>query len=301
MPTSQRDQSASQISVKSTQESSQKPSRSFKQPLRPSPKRNSKCGAPSVIYEEVDPPRATRSSSPAKKPPGITKANALKSSTLQNAFKNATDKLGVSNEINLPSSATRNSSLPPTPLDAPSTVSSPLSSLDDSALGSSQEGVPMVTSEDLMISTTEPRPAVCPMCKQPVDQSYLEQHTKVGTRMSLRQQVQFCKAHKEQSAESEWATRGYPRIDWRELDLRIAKFHPCIDDVLSRRKFSFYRNAFEDSLKSGKNKTIQKSLMGGDEIEGTVPGYYGGRGAKVMYGLFFRASTALYDRNSPRY
>ena len=56
-----------------------------------------------------------------------------------------------------------------------------------------------------------------------------------------------------------------------------------MDDILSRRKSSFYRNVFEDSLKSGKSKTIQERLIGGDEIEGMSPGYYGGRGAKLMY------------------
>lgn len=102
--------------------------------------------------------------------------------------------------------------------------------------------------------------------------------------MSLRQQAQFCKAHKERSAESEWTERGYPIIDWQQLDARIANFHTSMDDILSTRKSSFYRNAFEDTLKSGKNKTIQECLIGGDEIEGMSPGYYGGRGAKVMYG-----------------
>ena len=125
------------------------------------------------------------------------------------------------------------------------------------------------------------------MCKQPIDKSYLEEFCEVDTRMSLRQQSQFCKAHKERSAKSEWEERGYPEIDWLQLDTRITKFHTFMDDVLLRRKSSFYRNAFEDTLKSGKNKTLQESLMGGDEIEGTSPGYYGGRGAKVMYGSHF--------------
>ena len=125
------------------------------------------------------------------------------------------------------------------------------------------------------------------MCKQPVDRLYLEEFCKIDTRMSLRQQSQFCKAHKERSARSEWEERGYPEIDWLQLDARITKFHSFMDDVLLRRKSSFYRNAFEDTLKSGKNKTLQESLMGGDEIEGTCPGYYGGRGAKMMYGSHF--------------
>lgn len=187
-------------------------------------------------------------------------------------------------QINLPPPATHDSSAPPTSLDAATTASSPLSSLGDYFLSSSEEGVPIITSEDIPIYNAKPQPAVCPMCKQAVDQSFLEEHTKVGMRMSLRQQAQFCKAHKERSAESEWQERGYPNIDWHQLDNRVAKFHTAMDEMLSRRRFSFYRNAFEDSLKRGKNRTVQEALMGGDEIEGTSPGYYGGRGAKLMYG-----------------
>ena len=288
MQASPRDQRASQRSLKSTQESPQNSSQSFKQPPRPSPKRMPKVRASPVICEELDTPRATRSSAPSEKSVVITEGNALKSYKLQNNFDIAADKLGISNmQINLPPSATRESSAPPTSLDATTAVSSPLSSLDDFALGSSQEGAPIITSEDIPVYTAKAQLAVCPMCKQPVDQSYLEGFTKVGIRMNLRQQAQFCKAHKERSAESEWAERGYPKIDWQQLDARIANFHTFMDDILSRRTFSFYRNAFEDSLKSGKKKTVQESLMGEDEIEGTSPGYYGGRGAKVMYGSLF--------------
>ena len=215
----------------------------------------------------------------------LTEANTSKVFNLRTAVDTATNKLGISStQINLPASAPRDSSAPPTSLDVATTLSSPLSSLDDSTLVPSQEGIPIITSEDIKIHTGKPQSAVCPMCKQPVDQSYLEEFIKVGTRMILRQQAQFCKAHKERSAETEWTERGYPKIDWQQLDARITKFHISMDDVLSRRKSSFYRNAFEDSLKSGKNKTIQESLIGGDEIEGMSPGYYGGRGAKVMYG-----------------
>lgn len=289
LQTSPRAQRASQRSVKSTQESSQSSSRGFKQPPRSSPKKPPKFKANSVICEELDTPRATISSAPTQRSPLLVGANASRSSNLQNAVNTATDKLGIS----LPLSGKCDSSVPPTSLDAATTASSPLSSLDDSILGSGQEGAAIITSEDIPIYTAEPRPALCPMCKQPVDRSYLEAFTKVGTRMSLRQQTQFCKAHKERSAESEWAERGYPKIEWQQLDDRIAKFHTSMDDILSRRKFSFYRNAFEDSLKSGRNKTIQESLMGGDDIEGISPGYYGGRGAKVMYDpCFLQTSTS---------
>ena len=210
-------------------------------------------------------------------------ADALKSFELQDALNTVTNKLGISEkQFDLLPSGAHDSSAPPKSFDAATTVSSPLSSLDDSSPSSSQD-VPIITSKDLPDFEAKPQPAVCPMCKQPVNQSYLEQFTEVGKRMSLRQQSEFCKAHKERTAESEWAARKYPSIDWHHLDARIVKFHGFMDDILSRRKSSFYRNVFEDSLRRGKSKTIQERLIEGDEIEGMSPGYYGGRGAKLMY------------------
>ena len=286
MQASQRDQRASQRSVKSTQESSQSSSKSFKQPKRLSPKKVPKFRASPVVCE--DPPRATRSSALVEVMPAPRQYKALKSFKFQNALKTATEKLGVSNTQLIASPpATHGSSAPSITLDAASTVSSPLSSLEDSTLDSSQEGAPIITSGDIAIYSAPSRPAVCPMCKQPVDESFWEEFSKVDTRMSLRQQGEFCKAHKERSAESEWTERGYPEIDWQQLDTRITKHHPVMDDILSRRRFSFYRNAFEDILKRGKNKTLQETLMEGDDIESMSPGYYGGRGAKVMYGSSF--------------
>lgn len=285
---------ASQRSFKSTQESSQSSSKSFKQPPRPSPKRVPKFKASSMIYKTLDPLLPSRSSAPAKRSQVHTEDNALRSFDLQNAVTIARDKLGVSEkQTKLPPSPARDMSAPSTSLDTATTVSSPLSSLDSSILCHSPEDVPVITSEDIPVYTAENRPAVCPMCKQPVDRSYLEAFSTVGMRMSLRKQAQFCTAHKERSAESEWEKRGYPEIDWQQLDTRITNFHSFMDEILSRRRFSFYRNSFEDYLKSRKNKTLQESLMGGDEIEGTSPGYYGGRGAKVMYGCsFFQTHTS---------
>ena len=289
--TSLRSQRASQRSVKGTQESSQNSSKGFKQPLQPSPKKLPTRASPRkvpkfraipVAHQEMKPPRPTTRSAPTMKPSMLAEADALKSFELQDALNTVTNKLGISEkQFELLPSGPHHSSAPPTSFDAATTVSSPLSSLDDSSPNSSQD-VPIITSKDLPNFEAKSQPAVCPMCKQPVNRSYLEQFTEVGKRMSLRQQSEFCKAHKERTAESEWAARKYPSIDWHHLDARIVKFHGFMDDILSRRKSSFYRNVFEDSLRRGKSKTIQERLIGGDEIEGMSPGYYGGRGAKLM-------------------
>lgn len=123
------------------------------------------------------------------------------------------------------------------------------------------------------------------MCKKPVERSIFEEYTSFGSHMNIRKQAQFCKVHMKRDAEREWEERRYPIIDWQCLDVRIAKYHDTIDEILRRTKFSFYRNVFADSIKDGKSKTLPQSLISGGENEAATHGYYGTRGARVMYGL----------------
>ena len=97
----------------------------------------------------------------------------------------------------------------------------------------------------------------------------------------MREQTRFCKAHRIRSAETEWEENGYPTIDWLQFDGRIARFHADLDNILRGRRPSFYRNKFEESLKSNKNRTVQKRFMDSG-LEAPELGYYGSRGAKLM-------------------
>ena len=57
----------------------------------------------------------------------------------------------------------------------------------------------------------------------------------------------------------------------------------AIEGMLRNEEFSFYRNAYEDYLKREKHQTLQQSLVRGGGIEDFSPGYYGSRGARIMY------------------
>ena len=121
----------------------------------------------------------------------------------------------------------------------------------------------------------------CPVCKEKIDLDFLDEFAK-GNRLTVRQQTQFCRAHKRHTATMVWEENHYPKIDWHRLDERLKNYHGAIDEILQGRKVSFYRNAFEDFINSRKERTLRKNLMDGNEIEDLTPGYYGSRGAKIM-------------------
>lgn len=101
--------------------------------------------------------------------------------------------------------------------------------------------------------------------------------------MTMREQAKFCRAHKRRTAEEEWQAKGYPIIDWPFLHMQVKIHSEAIDEILKGERFSFYRNAYEDYLKREKHRTLQQSLLQGGGIEDFSPGYYGSRGAKIMY------------------
>lgn len=122
----------------------------------------------------------------------------------------------------------------------------------------------------------------CPICKSFVSRLFMEEFSGSRTH-NLRQQVQFCKAHKIRSAEAVWRAKTYPRIDWQQFTERLPNYENTIIGILTGTRESFYRNAFEDQIKSGANRTLQQSMMSGSGWEGLNMGYYGTKGARILY------------------
>ena len=162
-----------------------------------------------------------------------------------------------------------------------SPLSSPPTSLDGddpSQLEMCENAPPKATT----IQNPEPPPALCPVCKVPVDRTFLEEFNN-GNTLRYRQQMQFCKAHKIREAEVEWKDKGYPNIDWAQFDKRIQEYHPIIEDILAGRKTSFYRNVYEDLISKRQMKSLSAELRDTAVMEGRLPGYYGTRGARALY------------------
>lgn len=138
--------------------------------------------------------------------------------------------------------------------------------------------------------------AKCPLCKDRVERSFLEGFEN-AKRLNMRQQARFCKAHRARTAEVEWEAKGYPKIDWEHFDRRLAKFHTDLENILRGKKPSYYQNAFENHLKSGQDRTLQQKYMGESAMDGLDPGYYGSKGAKLMY-VFFSFAIRSTDSTS---
>lgn len=196
----------------------------------------------------------------------------------------------------VPPSSTTESSLLSTSNEAGS--SSSLSSPPPESPGSSQPEVHDLTASKAQ--DDEPTLALCPVCKATVDRAFLEEYND-GNPLRARQQTQFCKAHKVRLAEQEWREKGYPTIDWGFFDKRLEKFHSFVESILSGKRASYYRNAFEDRISKGQMKSLKAILLDSASTEGVIPaqGYYGSRGARAMYVLQSTLqSMLLLNRNT---
>ncbi|KAL8684558.1 MAG: hypothetical protein Q9224_006274, partial [Gallowayella concinna] len=123
----------------------------------------------------------------------------------------------------------------------------------------------------------------CPLCKALVSRSHMEEFSASGV-LKLREQVKFCKAHKIRSALKVWKKKRYPStdIDWDQFQNRLPRYEDALVEVLNGTRRSFYRNAFEDQVKSGMNRTLQQSIMSGNDWQGLNMGYYGTKGARIL-------------------
>lgn len=280
---------ASQRSIRNIQ-GSQDTLKTFKQPPKSSPKKVTPLQAPifktTSVREEVGTRRSTRSTALATEPLHPVDSNALASSEIYKSANVAASKLGLSElQLKRPPLSVETVSEPSTSFEAGTSTSSPLSSLPEelASLGG-EEKAPMITSEDIVIPKHSTQPS-CPFCKQPLEKDFLEEHTNINRRLSIRQQAQFCKAHKKRTAEEEWKRRQYPKIDWPNFQNHLNSFHNVLDEILQQKRSSFYRNAFEDVVRGRKNKTtktVREGLLDENRIEELSPGYYGSRGARMM-------------------
>jgi len=125
------------------------------------------------------------------------------------------------------------------------------------------------------------RSALCPVCKQSVDAVFLGEFN-FGKGLSVRQQVAFCRAHRKRAAEQEWVDKGYPEINWEEMDKRIQGHFSDLEKILTLQTQSFYRNALLSSADSIKKDNFRLTFTS-DSLERMSSGYYGSRGSKMMY------------------
>ena len=243
---------------------------------------------PLVLPDGAATPRATRSN---KGKPEIHEFQSkLGVTDLKDLVESSKEKLRLPDfqyrDVH-PTSSITASSIPSTSLNDDSSLSSISSAPGSPELEASRE---QFTFPNLgAVKYYNPQSAKCPICQEPVERVFLEEFDS-GERLNVRQQARFCKAHKKRSAEKVWQAKGYPKIDWTRLGDRLKKFHAAVDDILKGNRPSFYRNVFEDQMKTGRNRTLQQSLLSGQGFEGLTPGYYGSKGSRLMCAPFPLAS-----------
>ena len=229
------------------------------------------------VIDIASPPRATRSFTSFRQPPlSLPETDDVGTGDMQGLLENLKSKQYLPSKVS--ASSTTDSSLLSISNEAASSSSlsdPPDSPRVDYSNGDTQIAAPKVPND-------EPAAALCPVCKVPVDRTFLEEFNN-GKPLRARQQTYFCKAHKIRTAEQEWKEKGYPKIDWANFDKRLETLNPLIEDILAEKKPSFYRNAFEDRISKGQMKTLKATLFDSATMEGVLPGYYGSRGARAMY------------------
>lgn len=235
---------------------------------------------PRVLPDGANTSGATRLSESKRKPVALEVTKKTEVGDLMNLVDLQKDKLRIPDlQYREPTSSVTVSSIPSASFNDDSSLSSISSAPDSPELEALKE---QFSFPELGVAKYYDHPsAKCPVCREPVERSFLGEFD-AGKRLNVRQQVRFCKAHKMRSAENEWQAKEYPKIDWTHLGERLGKFYPVIDDLLKGDKPSFYRNAFEDQVRSGQNRTLQQSLISGQGFDGLAPGYYGSKGSRLM-------------------
>lgn len=134
--------------------------------------------------------------------------------------------------------------------------------------------------------------ASCPLCEEEVDEKWLEDFSR-GRRMTIARQAKFCRLHKRKSAQEIWDRKGYPVIDWTNLETRIRSHHGFVE-ALIRGKASHFGAEHLENIKAGQNRTLLKT----DDY--LTPGYYGLRGMSLMTETIIEIFSPLLRERAPR-
>lgn len=137
--------------------------------------------------------------------------------------------------------------------------------------------------DDLHLTMTQR--ARCPMCKAHVSSDEL----RAFGPMNIKKQERFCRSHRKREAEDEKELKGYPDIDWKNLDSRISKHHSFIKKLINGEE-SHYRDLLSEKVNAGKERTLLTTTTN------LTPGYYGARGLRIISENIMRKFTPLLKK-----
>ncbi|KAK4234974.1 RTC4-like domain-containing protein [Achaetomium macrosporum] len=134
--------------------------------------------------------------------------------------------------------------------------------------------------------------SICPLCRKEVSKAQLDDFKERHPRVTVANMQKFCQEHQRRSARETWIQKGYPDIDWRHLDDRIAQHYSFLRKILEGGEPSHYDKLFRETIRSGQNRTLLTSDAN------LTPGYYGIRGLRAMSENLIRELSSLLRKRA---
>ncbi|KFA73216.1 hypothetical protein S40288_05422 [Stachybotrys chartarum IBT 40288] len=156
-------------------------------------------------------------------------------------------------------------------------------------LDDSSDDASLLSKTPTISSDSEEGTTLCPWCGELVDEGLLKDFSK-GKRLNVRMQTKFCQRHKKHTAMETWTARNYPRIDWLELEDRMAEHRDSLLGIVNGDESTF-RTKLAAAIEAGKGRSLKKE----DNLN---PGYYGARGFNVMCDYLVREFGDLLKRRA---
>jgi RTC4-like domain len=135
-----------------------------------------------------------------------------------------------------------------------------------------------------LVIEEDPYTTPCPMCRKPIERSLLSEAEKNPRSLPLQKQRDICHRHKLSEAKTFAAVRGYPTINWADLEhTRISKFETHLRSVLQRERPSYYLDQLDKQVTAAKGKPKElRTYLHRGVLDIAKPGYYGPKGEKIM-------------------
>ena len=135
---------------------------------------------------------------------------------------------------------------------------------------------------------------MCRLCQARLPERYLEpwkDRAKNGI-IRLEMWAQICQAHTREGLEEQWRQKGYPVLDWGALAGRVMGHLATLREIVTGDLPSRYRDIFAQQQREIKGRT---AMLLRQERTLPFPGYYGPRGADILY--VFGTTTATPHGN----
>lgn len=116
----------------------------------------------------------------------------------------------------------------------------------------------------------------CPACLCEVEEDFFNARLPGLRHPSVREQVNFCRAHRRETVKHEWSRRGFPSINWEDLDQRLTQFHFRLNQILNSKLRPFYQRKVKNEMRNNPRRFV------GSYSPLHHAGYYGPRGDEML-------------------